>query len=90
MNCSFSSKMVGSVEIWQKTFFSCGSGLENFNIYSLPSAPASFTVAVMYGFARPKRARLSALSTANSLTDREENVYPMIPAGGGQNEMILV
>jgi acetolactate synthase-1/2/3 large subunit len=24
------------------------------------------------------------------LTDREENVYPMIPAGGGQNEMILV
>jgi acetolactate synthase-1/2/3 large subunit len=24
------------------------------------------------------------------LTDREENVFPMIPAGGGQNEMILV
>ena len=24
------------------------------------------------------------------LTDREENVYPMIPAGGGQNEMIPV
>ncbi len=24
------------------------------------------------------------------LTDREENVYPMIPAGAGQNEMILV
>jgi acetolactate synthase-1/2/3 large subunit len=24
------------------------------------------------------------------LTDRNENVYPMIPAGGGQNEMILV
>ena len=24
------------------------------------------------------------------LTDKEENVYPMIPAGGGQNEMILV
>ena len=24
------------------------------------------------------------------LTDQEENVYPMIPAGGGQNEMILV
>ena len=24
------------------------------------------------------------------LTDREENVYPMIPAGGGQNEMILI
>jgi acetolactate synthase-1/2/3 large subunit len=24
------------------------------------------------------------------LTDRTENVYPMIPAGGGQNEMILV
>jgi acetolactate synthase-1/2/3 large subunit len=24
------------------------------------------------------------------ITDREENVYPMIPAGGGQNEMILV
>jgi len=24
------------------------------------------------------------------LTDPEENVYPMIPAGAGQNEMILV
>jgi len=24
------------------------------------------------------------------LTDSEENVYPMIPAGGGQNEMILI
>jgi acetolactate synthase-1/2/3 large subunit len=24
------------------------------------------------------------------LTDRNENVYPMIPAGGGQNEMILI
>ena len=24
------------------------------------------------------------------LTEQEENVYPMIPAGGGQNEMILV
>ncbi len=24
------------------------------------------------------------------ITDKEENVYPMIPAGGGQNEMILV
>ncbi len=24
------------------------------------------------------------------LTDRDENVYPMIPAGGGQNEMILI
>ncbi len=24
------------------------------------------------------------------MTDREENVYPMIPAGGGQNEMILI
>ena len=24
------------------------------------------------------------------LTDREENVYPMIPAGGGQNDMILI
>ena len=23
-------------------------------------------------------------------TDPEENVYPMIPAGGGQSEMILV
>jgi acetolactate synthase-1/2/3 large subunit len=26
----------------------------------------------------------------NFLTDREENVYPMIPAGAGLNEMILV
>ena len=24
------------------------------------------------------------------LTDKDENVYPMIPAGGGQNEMILI
>ena len=24
------------------------------------------------------------------LTDKKENVYPMIPAGAGQNEMILV
>ena len=24
------------------------------------------------------------------MTDREENVYPMIPAGAGLNEMILV
>jgi len=26
----------------------------------------------------------------NFLTDQTENVYPMIPAGGGQNEMILI
>ena len=26
----------------------------------------------------------------NFITDQEENVYPMIPAGGGQNEMILI
>ena len=26
----------------------------------------------------------------NFITDKDENVYPMIPAGGGQNEMILV
>jgi acetolactate synthase-1/2/3 large subunit len=24
------------------------------------------------------------------ITDQQENVYPMIPAGAGQNEMILV
>jgi len=24
------------------------------------------------------------------ITDPAENVYPMIPAGGGQNEMILI
>jgi len=24
------------------------------------------------------------------VTDQTENVYPMIPAGGGQNEMILI
>jgi hypothetical protein len=24
------------------------------------------------------------------MTDQTENVYPMIPAGGGQNEMILI
>ncbi|VAW78572.1 Acetolactate synthase large subunit [hydrothermal vent metagenome] len=24
------------------------------------------------------------------LTDKMENVYPMVPAGAGQNEMILV
>jgi acetolactate synthase-1/2/3 large subunit len=24
------------------------------------------------------------------ITDQTENVYPMIPAGGGQNEMILI
>jgi acetolactate synthase-1/2/3 large subunit len=24
------------------------------------------------------------------ITDQTENVYPMIPAGAGQNEMILV
>ena len=26
----------------------------------------------------------------NFLTDQTENVYPMIPAGAGQNEMILI
>ena len=33
---------------------------------------------------------LDRLVFMDFLTDKTENVYPMVPAGAGQNEMILV
>jgi acetolactate synthase-1/2/3 large subunit len=46
--------------------------------------PADVEVALKEGMGMKDR-----LVFMDFITDKEENVYPMIPAGGGQNEMIL-
>ncbi len=90
---------LGMVRQWQEFFYQ-----RRYAMSYMESLPDFVKLAESYGHAgiqvtRPEDVE-AALEEAmkikdravflNFITDPEENVYPMIPAGGGQNEMILV
>ena len=90
---------LGMVRQWQEFFYQ-----KRYAMSYMESLPDFVKLAESYGhvgmqITRPgdvEGALLEMLKLKDRLvfmdfiTDREENVYPMIPAGGGQNEMILV
>ena len=90
---------LGMVRQWQEFFYQ-----KRYAMSYMESLPDFVRLAESYGhvgmqITRPgdvEGALLEMLKLKDRLvfmdflTDREENVYPMIPAGGGQNEMILI
>ena len=90
---------LGMVRQWQEFFYQ-----KRYAMSYMESLPDFVKLAESYGhvgmqITRPgdvEGALLEMLKLKDRLvfmdflTDREENVYPMIPAGGGQNEMILI
>jgi acetolactate synthase-1/2/3 large subunit len=90
---------LGMVRQWQEFFYQ-----KRYAMSYMESLPDFVKLAESYGhvgmqITRPadvEGALIEAMKMKDRLvfmdflTDREENVYPMIPAGGGQNEMILI
>ncbi|MGB5538564.1 MAG: acetolactate synthase 3 large subunit [Gammaproteobacteria bacterium] len=90
---------LGMVRQWQEFFYQ-----KRYAMSYMESLPDFVKLAESYGhvgiqITRPadvEGALIEAMRQKDRLvfldflTDREENVYPMIPAGGGQNEMILI
>jgi acetolactate synthase-1/2/3 large subunit len=90
---------LGMVRQWQEFFYQ-----KRYAMSYMESLPDFVKLAESYGhvgmqITRPgdvEGALIEAMKLKDRLvfmdflTDRNENVYPMIPAGGGQNEMILV
>lgn len=90
---------LGMVRQWQEFFYQ-----GRYAMSYMESLPDFVKLAESYGHAgiqiTKKSDVVNALKEAmkisdkavflDFLTDQKENVYPMIPAGGGQNEMILI
>ncbi len=90
---------LGMVRQWQEFFYQ-----KRYAMSYMESLPDFVKLAESYGhlgmqITRPadvEGALVEAMQQKDRLvfldflTDRDENVYPMIPAGGGQNEMILI
>ncbi len=90
---------LGMVRQWQEFFYQ-----KRYAMSYMESLPDFVKLAECYGhvgmqITRPADVESALIEAMNLkdrlvfmdfLTDPEENVYPMIPAGGGQNEMILV
>jgi acetolactate synthase-1/2/3 large subunit len=90
---------LGMVRQWQEFFYQ-----KRYAMSYMESLPDFVKLAESYGhvgmqITRPADVESALIEAMNLkdrlvfmdfLTDPEENVYPMIPAGGGQNEMILV
>ena len=90
---------LGMVRQWQEFFYQ-----KRYAMSYMESLPDFVKLAESYGhvgmqITRPEDvegALLEAIQLKDRLvfmdflTDKTENVYPMIPAGGGQNEMILI
>ena len=93
------NRYLGMVRQWQEFFYQ-----GRYSMSYMDSLPDFVKLAESYGHVGMKIERpgdvVPALEEAMKLkdrtvfmdfiTDREENVYPMIPAGAGLNEMILV
>ena len=91
--------VLGMVRQWQEFFYQ-----KRYAMSYMESLPDFVKLAESYGhvgmqITRPadvEGALVEAMQLKDRLvfmdflTDRDENVYPMIPAGGGQNEMILI
>ena len=96
---SLNNGYLGMVRQWQEFFYQ-----KRYAMSYMESLPDFVKLAESYGHVGIRVEKPGdiegALKEAMSLkdravfldfvTDREENVYPMIPAGAGQNEMILV
>jgi acetolactate synthase-1/2/3 large subunit len=90
---------LGMVRQWQEFFYQ-----KRYAMSYMESLPDFVKLAESYGHVGMQITRPADVEAAlveamklkdrlvfmDFLTDREENVYPMIPAGGGQNEMILI
>jgi acetolactate synthase-1/2/3 large subunit len=90
---------LGMVRQWQEFFYQ-----KRYAMSYMESLPDFVKLAESYGhvgiqITRPEDVEGALIEAMRQkdrlvfldfLTDREENVYPMIPAGGGQNEMILI
>ena len=97
---NLNNRYLGMVRQWQEFFYE-----KRYSMSYMESLPDFVKLAEAYGHVgiqveKPEDVR-SALEDAMTkykdrlvfidfLTDREENVYPMIPAGAGLNEMILI
>jgi acetolactate synthase-1/2/3 large subunit len=91
--------MLGMVRQWQEFFYQ-----KRYAMSYMESLPDFVKLAESYGHVgmqikKPgdvEGALIEMLKLKDQLvfmdflTDATENVYPMIPAGGGQNEMILI
>ena len=96
---NLNNRFLGMVRQWQELFYE-----GRYSMSYMESLPDFVKLAESYGhvgmqITDPKDvegAIKEAMKLKNRLvfmdflTDREENVYPMIPAGAGLNEMILV
>ena len=96
---NLNNRFLGMVRQWQELFYE-----GRYSMSYMESLPDFVKLAEAYGhvgmqITKPEDvepAMKEAMKLKNKLvfmdflTDREENVYPMIPAGAGLNEMILV
>ena len=96
---NLNNRYLGMVRQWQEFFYQ-----GRYAMSYMESLPDFVKLAESYGHVgmqidkpadvegalREARARKDRLVFLDFITDQSENVYPMIPAGGGQNEMILV
>ena len=96
---NLNNRYLGMVRQWQEFFYQ-----GRYAMSYMESLPDFVKLAESYGHVgmhiekpadvegalREAMAMKDRLVFLDFLTDQSENVYPMIPAGGGQNEMILV
>ena len=96
---NLNNRYLGMVRQWQEFFYQ-----GRYAMSYMESLPDFVKLAESYGHVgmqidkpadvegalREAMAMKDRLVFLDFITDQSENVYPMIPAGGGQNEMILV
>lgn len=96
---NLNNRFLGMVRQWQEFFYS-----RRYASSYMDSLPDFVKLAEAYGHVGMKIEKSADVEAAlkeafamkdrlvflDFITDQEENVYPMIPAGAGQNEMILV
>ncbi len=96
---NLNNRYLGMVRQWQEFFYQ-----KRYAMSYMESLPDFVKLAESYGHVgmqiekpadvegalREAMKLKDRLVFMNFMTDQTENVYPMIPAGGGQNEMILI
>jgi len=96
---NLNNRYLGMVRQWQEFFYQ-----KRYAMSYMESLPDFVKLAESYGHVgmqidkpadvegalREAMQLKDRLVFMNFMTDQTENVYPMIPAGGGQNEMILI
>jgi acetolactate synthase-1/2/3 large subunit len=96
---NLNNRYLGMVRQWQEFFYQ-----KRYAMSYMESLPDFVKLAESYGHVGMQIEKPADVEAAlreamqlkdrlvfmNFMTDQTENVYPMIPAGGGQNEMILI